>query len=110
MIDIDLTGWIWLWGMDLNSISVINLIMAIGLVVDYSAHIVHAALCGGESDDTDTQDLSMLSMMSLEDGSIIQGRESNTSISNTNNSENCSETGISAGGGTAGPISCKKKF
>lgn len=30
-----------LWGIDLNSISVINLVMAIGLVVDYSLHLIH---------------------------------------------------------------------
>lgn len=44
MVDIDLTGWIWIHGLDLSSISVINLIMAIGLVVDYSAHIIHSFL------------------------------------------------------------------
>lgn len=32
------------WGIALNSISVINIILAIGLAVDYSAHIGHAYL------------------------------------------------------------------
>ncbi|CAJ1403475.1 unnamed protein product [Effrenium voratum] len=37
----DLMGNIVLWGLDLNSISMINLIMAVGLVVDYSMHMAH---------------------------------------------------------------------
>ena len=30
------------WGVSLNSISMINLVMAIGFAVDYSAHVAHA--------------------------------------------------------------------
>ena len=41
MIDIDLVGMLWVLGLQINSITSINLVMAIGLVVDYSAHIVH---------------------------------------------------------------------
>merc|ERR1719387_1689330 len=41
MIDVDLLGMLFGWGLELNSITSINLVMAIGLVVDYSAHIVH---------------------------------------------------------------------
>ena len=41
MIDIDLVGSIHFWGLEVNSITIINLIMAIGLVVDYSAHVIH---------------------------------------------------------------------
>lgn len=37
----DLVGSIMLWGLDLNSISMINLLMAVGLVVDYSMHVAH---------------------------------------------------------------------
>mmetsp|Transcript_54018 Transcript_54018/g.69363 ORF Transcript_54018/g.69363 Transcript_54018/m.69363 type:complete len:930 (+) Transcript_54018:98-2887(+) len=40
-IDVDLLGLIWGWGLDLNSLSMLSLVMAIGLVVDYIAHIVH---------------------------------------------------------------------
>jgi predicted RND superfamily exporter protein len=29
------------WGLEVNSISIINMIMAVGLVVDYSAHVIH---------------------------------------------------------------------
>ena len=30
------------WGVSLNSISMINLVMAIGFAVDYSAHLAHS--------------------------------------------------------------------
>jgi len=40
-IDVDLLGLLWVWGLDLNSITMISLVMAIGLVVDYLAHILH---------------------------------------------------------------------
>ncbi|CAN0269125.1 unnamed protein product, partial [Ascophyllum nodosum] len=41
MIDIELLGFVYHWGLDVNSITVIELIMAVGLVVDYMVHIVH---------------------------------------------------------------------
>ena len=40
-IDVDLLGLIWAWGLALNSVTMISLVMAIGLVVDYLAHMVH---------------------------------------------------------------------
>jgi len=41
MVFVDLLGCIPLCGVSLNSISMINMVMAIGLVVDYNMHIVH---------------------------------------------------------------------
>ncbi|CAM9472819.1 unnamed protein product [Ascophyllum nodosum] len=41
IVDIDLLGFVYHWGLDINSITVIELIMAVGLVVDYMVHIVH---------------------------------------------------------------------
>ncbi|CAM9472679.1 unnamed protein product, partial [Ascophyllum nodosum] len=41
IIDLDLLGFVYHWGLDINSITVIELIMAVGLVVDYMVHIVH---------------------------------------------------------------------
>lgn len=38
----ELFGMMWLLGVSLNAISMINLVMAIGFAVDYSAHIAHA--------------------------------------------------------------------
>lgn len=37
VIDVDLVGGIEMWGYDLSSISLVNLVMAVGLVVDYIA-------------------------------------------------------------------------
>ena len=37
----DLLGLLWLLGLEINAITAINLVMAVGLVVDYSAHIAH---------------------------------------------------------------------
>ena len=41
LVFMDLLGNIVLWDLDLNSISLINLVMAVGLVVDYSMHMAH---------------------------------------------------------------------
>ena len=41
LVFMDLIGNIILWGLDLNSISMINLVMAVGLVIDYSMHMAH---------------------------------------------------------------------
>ena len=38
-----------IWGVSLNSISMINLVMAIGFAVDYSAHIAHAFVFSHET-------------------------------------------------------------
>ena len=42
MVDVDILGLMWLWGLDIDSVTIINLVLAIGLVIDYSAHIAHA--------------------------------------------------------------------
>ena len=49
-IDIDLLGLLWLNGYDLNSITMISLVMAMGLVVDYLAHIVHYFMGAADRD------------------------------------------------------------
>jgi len=35
------TGSVWWWGMQLNSVTVIHLFMSVGVSVDYCAHIMH---------------------------------------------------------------------
>jgi multidrug efflux pump subunit AcrB len=50
-IDVDLLGLIWLWGLSLNSLTMISLVMAIGLVVDYLAHIIHYFMIHSNSSD-----------------------------------------------------------
>ena len=45
----ELFGLMFIWGVSLNSVSMINLVMATGFSVDYSAHIAHSFL---KSDET----------------------------------------------------------
>ena len=42
LVDLNLLALIWYWNLELNFVTVVNLILAIGLAVDYSAHIAHA--------------------------------------------------------------------
>jgi len=42
MIFVVLFGSLPVWGIDLNALSAVNLIVAIGFVVDYSVHIIHS--------------------------------------------------------------------
>jgi len=42
LVDIDILGLMYVWGLSIDSVSIINLVLAIGLAVDYSAHIAHA--------------------------------------------------------------------
>ena len=44
MTDLFLIGLIYFWGLTLNALVVINIIVAIGTSVDYSAHIAYAYL------------------------------------------------------------------
>lgn len=44
LVDVFLFGLLYLWDVDLNTITVVNLVVAIGLAVDYTAHIGHAYL------------------------------------------------------------------
>ena len=41
-------GLMHVWGVSLNSISMINLVMAIGFAVDYSAHLAHSFVFSNE--------------------------------------------------------------
>ncbi|CAM9899558.1 unnamed protein product, partial [Ectocarpus sp. 12 AP-2014] len=41
IIDVELLGFVYHWNLDVNGITAIELIMAVGLVVDYMVHIVH---------------------------------------------------------------------
>jgi Niemann-Pick C1 protein len=44
LVDLFLFGILAYWNLTLNHITIINIVMAIGLAVDYSAHIGHAYL------------------------------------------------------------------
>jgi len=43
-VDICILGYMAHWGLDFNSVTAINLVLAVGLAVDYSAHIAHSFL------------------------------------------------------------------
>ena len=42
LVDIDILGLMHMWGLTIDSVSIINLVLAVGLSVDYSSHIAHA--------------------------------------------------------------------
>jgi hypothetical protein len=42
MVLVDVVALMYLWKLSINSVSIINLVLAIGLAVDYSAHVAHA--------------------------------------------------------------------
>jgi len=42
MVDVDILGLMYLWDLTIDSVAIINLVLAIGLSVDYAAHIAHA--------------------------------------------------------------------
>jgi Niemann-Pick C1 protein len=42
MVLVDVVALMWMWEVSINSVSIINLVLAIGLAVDYSAHVAHA--------------------------------------------------------------------
>ena len=44
MMLVDLAGCMWLFGIQLNAVSVVNLVMAVGIGVEFVAHILHAFL------------------------------------------------------------------
>lgn len=44
LVDVFLFGLLAFWNVTLNSVTVVNIVIAIGLSVDYSAHIAHAYL------------------------------------------------------------------
>jgi hypothetical protein len=41
LVDIDLLGLMYFWGLSIDSVCVVNLVLAIGLAVDYTMHIAH---------------------------------------------------------------------
>ena len=45
IVDLALFAEMWFIAIPINTISVVNLVMAVGLAVDYALHVVHAFLC-----------------------------------------------------------------
>lgn len=44
IIDVEIVGLMYVWGVSIDSVSVTNLVLAVGLAVDYSVHVAHAFL------------------------------------------------------------------
>jgi len=42
LVDIDILGLMHMWDLTIDSVAIINLVLAVGLAVDYSCHIAHA--------------------------------------------------------------------
>ena len=54
---VDVIGLIHFWDVTINTVSTINLILAIGLAVDYAAHIGHAFMaCSGSRKSSSSTD------------------------------------------------------
>jgi len=49
MIITDIMGMMWMWGIDLNALSLVNLVMAIGISVEFCSHIARAFAISIES-------------------------------------------------------------
>merc|ERR1719454_1406022 len=59
LVDIFLLGLLFFWDVTFNSVTVVNNVIAIGLAVDYSAHIGHAyLLCEAPDYDEEGNELS----------------------------------------------------
>lgn len=41
---VDVVGFIYFWGLTVDAISCVSVVLVVGLCVDYSAHIAHAFL------------------------------------------------------------------
>lgn len=49
-LQVDITGFMAFWGLTIDTVTTIILVIAIGLTVDYSAHIAHAFMVAKEGD------------------------------------------------------------
>jgi predicted RND superfamily exporter protein len=58
-IDAQLLGWIALVGLELNSVTMIQLVMAAGLLVDYTAHVVYGFVSARSGSRNDRATLSL---------------------------------------------------
>ena len=67
----ELFGLMVIWNVSLNSVSMINLVMAIGFAVDYSAHIAHAYITSNK----ETADERVVDALSTLGASVFMGGE-----------------------------------
>ena len=67
----ELFGLMYFWGVSLNSVSMINLVMAMGFAVDYSAHIAHAFV----TSDIETANERVIDALGTTGASVVMGGE-----------------------------------
>nr|XP_023012615.1 Niemann-Pick type protein homolog 1B-like [Leptinotarsa decemlineata] len=53
MIIVHMMGLMWAWNISLNAISLVNLVMSVGIGVEFCGHIVHSFLHSSKDDPTD---------------------------------------------------------
>lgn len=71
LVDVSLLGFAHHWGVYYNSVSAINIVLAVGLSVDYSAHIVHSFLVA-----TGTRKERAIHALNEIGGSVVSGATS----------------------------------
>ena len=49
-LQIDIAGFMHFWGLTVDTVTTIIMVIAIGLTVDYSAHIAHGFMAAGRGD------------------------------------------------------------
>lgn len=69
---LELFGLMYIWGVTLNGVSMITLVMAMGFAVDYSAHIAHAFVMSEE----ETADKRVVDAVSTLGASVFMGGKS----------------------------------
>ena len=62
MIDVEIVGLMYVWGVAIDSVSVTNLVLAVGLAVDYSVHVAHAFLLAPGKDRNERVKVATLEM------------------------------------------------
>ena len=67
----ELFGLMVIWGVSLNTVSMVNLVMAIGFAVDYSAHVAHAYV----TSDKATANERVIEALSTLGASVLMGGE-----------------------------------
>lgn len=60
LVDFYLVFLIYFWGMTFNMFTGVNMVLALGLAVDYSAHIAHKFMLIEPSDDATARDAKKL--------------------------------------------------
>ncbi|KAJ8971116.1 hypothetical protein NQ317_007664 [Molorchus minor] len=77
MIVIHLMGMMWLWDITLNAISLVNLVMSVGIAVEFCGHIVHSFDYSqkGSALERATDSLANMGISASSDGEVINGRD-----------------------------------